>query len=54
MILDFRSDNDGGDGDWIEDDNDTLSLLVPIRSELAAGDLRALYIAWLAAPRTAS
>jgi len=49
VILDFRSDNEGGDGDWIEDDNDTLSLLVPIRSELAAGDLRALYIAWLCA-----
>jgi hypothetical protein len=47
VILDFRSDNEGGDGDRIEDDNDTLSLLVPIRSELAAGDLRALYIAWL-------
>ena len=47
VILDFRSDNEGGDGDWIEDDNDTLSMLVPIRSELAAGDLRALYIAWL-------
>lgn len=47
VILDLRSDNEGGDGDWIEDDNDTLSSLVPIRSELAAGDLRALYIAWL-------
>ncbi len=49
LILDFRSDNEGSDGDWIEDDNDRLSLLVPIRSELAAGDLRALYIAWLGA-----
>jgi hypothetical protein len=48
LILDFRSDMEGGDGDWIEDDNDTLSSLVPIRTNLAAGDLRALYIAWLA------
>jgi len=47
VILDFRSDNEGGDDDWIEDDNDTLSSLVPIRSELAGGDLRAFYIAWL-------
>lgn len=48
VILDFRSENEGGDDGWIEDDNDTLSSLVPLRAELAAGDLRALYIAWLA------
>jgi FtsZ-interacting cell division protein YlmF len=48
IILDFRSDEEGSDGGWIEDDNDTLSALVPIRADLAAGDMRALYIAWLA------
>ncbi len=48
LILDFRSDTEGGDGDWIDDDNETLSSLAPIRADLAAGDLRALYIAWLA------
>jgi hypothetical protein len=48
VILDFRSENEDGDDGWIEDDNDTLSSLIPLRVELAAGDLRALYIAWLA------
>ena len=48
IILDFQSDTEAGDGGWIDDDNDTLSSLVPIRADLAAGDLRALYIAWLA------
>ena len=32
LILDFRSDMEGGDGDGAEDDNDTPSSLVPIRT----------------------
>ena len=47
VILDFRSEVEGGDGGWIEDDNDTLSSLLPVRADLVCGDLCALYIAWL-------
>ena len=34
------------EGDWVEDDGQ-LSSLISIRSELARGDLRALYLGWL-------
>jgi len=47
VVLAFRSEDDGG-GEWIDEDQDTLATLLPIREELASGDLRALYLAWLA------
>lgn len=44
VILAFESeDDDGGD----EDGEECLASLVPLRSELSAGDLRALYLGWL-------
>jgi len=46
VVLAFRSDDEGG-GEWIDEDDDTLASLLPVRAELASGDLRALYIAWL-------
>jgi hypothetical protein len=46
VVLEFRSDDEGG-GEWIDEDNDTLASLLPVRAELASGDLRALYLAWL-------
>ncbi|MEW6745108.1 MAG: hypothetical protein AB1486_20325 [Planctomycetota bacterium] len=46
VVLAFRSDDEGGGG-WIEEDNDIMASLLPVRAELASGDLRALYIAWL-------
>lgn len=45
IILKFSSNQDGG-GDWIEGDG-LLGSLMPIRAELARGDLRALYLIWL-------
>ena len=48
VILAFHSDDEGGGG-WIDEDNGTLAALLPLRAELASGDLRALYLAWLAA-----
>lgn len=47
-ILEFSSE--GADGDWIEDEESEswLPTLLPLRAELAAGDLRSLYLAWLA------
>ena len=45
VIVSFVSDDDER-GDWLECD-DELSELIPLRAELAQGDLRALYLGWL-------
>jgi hypothetical protein len=45
VILDMTSDDESGY--WEEDLEGSLSAFVGARSELAAGDLRPLYLAWL-------
>ncbi len=45
VILDMTSEDESGY--WEEDLQGSLSALVGARSELAAGDLRPLYLAWL-------
>lgn len=45
VILDFES-QEGDEGDW-DEGSGWLSALIPLRSDLAAGDYRALYLAWL-------
>jgi len=47
VILDLISEDDSGE--WVEGAEDSLSAIVGVRSELAAGDYRALYLAWLSA-----
>lgn len=47
LILDLTSEDEGGD--WIEGAEDSLSAIIGVRAELAAGDLRTLYLAWLSA-----
>jgi hypothetical protein len=47
LILDLISEDESGD--WVESAEDSLSAIVGVRAELAAGDLRPLYLAWLAA-----
>jgi hypothetical protein len=47
VILDLTSEDEPGE--WAGDDEDSLSAIVGVRSELAAGDLRPLYLAWLSA-----
>jgi len=47
VILDLASEDEAGE--WVEDAEDSLSAIVGVRSELAAGDLRSLYLAWLSA-----
>jgi hypothetical protein len=47
LILDLTSEDESGD--WIEGAEDSLRAIVGVRAELAAGDLRPLYLAWLAA-----
>jgi len=47
VILDLTSEDEAGE--WVDDAEDSLSAIVGVRSELAAGDLRPLYLAWLSA-----
>ncbi len=51
VILDFCSDDESG-RDWDESDETRLGELISIRADLAAGDHRALYLAWLFAAQT--
>ncbi|WP_433729629.1 hypothetical protein ACQP0C_00885 [Nocardia sp. CA-129566] len=46
IILGFSSEDESGD--WVEDAQTSLSAIVGVRADLAAGDLRPLYLAWLA------
>ena len=45
VILDLTSEDEADE--WVEDTEESLSAIVGVRSELAAGDLRPLYLAWL-------
>jgi hypothetical protein len=49
IVLDFTSEDDAGEFDFDYDAEALLSAIVGVRAELAAGDLRPLYLAWLAA-----
>jgi hypothetical protein len=49
IVLDFTSEDDAGEFDFDYDAETLLSAIVGVRAELAAGDLRPLYLAWLAA-----
>jgi len=45
VILKFLSQDE--DGDWEDDGSGWLSSLIPLRADLAEGDHRLLYLAWL-------
>jgi hypothetical protein len=45
IILSFISEDENG-GDWVEGEG-LLSSLMPLRADLARGDLRCLYLGWL-------
>jgi hypothetical protein len=47
VIFDLTSEDEAGE--WVEDAEDSLAAIVGVRSELAAGDLRPLHLAWLSA-----
>jgi hypothetical protein len=46
VILDLHSEDEDGDEEWWEDEGALVSI-VPVRAELATGDTRLLYLAWL-------
>jgi hypothetical protein len=45
VIIDLTSEDD--EGDWEEDEEASLAAIVTVREEIASGDLRPLYLAWL-------
>jgi hypothetical protein len=47
LVFDIVSEDE--EGDWDEDAEDCLAAIAAVRAELAAGDLRPLYLAWLSA-----
>jgi hypothetical protein len=47
VVLDFRSEDEGGD-DYAEAGDGWLDKLIPLRSDLLTGDLRCVYLGWLA------
>ncbi len=49
IVLGFISEDEAGEFDSDDDAEALLSAIVGVRTELAAGDLRPLYLAWLAA-----
>ncbi|MEU8266365.1 hypothetical protein AB0B89_04295 [Sphaerisporangium sp. NPDC049002] len=46
-LLDLTSEDEAGE--WVGDEEESLSSIVGVRAELAEGDLRPLYLAWLSA-----
>ncbi|GAB3001913.1 hypothetical protein LWP59_34540 [Amycolatopsis acidiphila] len=48
IVLDISSEDHAGEFDFDYDPENLLSTIVGVRAELAAGDLRPLYLAWLA------
>jgi hypothetical protein len=49
IVLDFTSADDAGEFGFDHEAEALLSAIVGVRAELAAGDLRPLYVGWLAA-----
>ncbi|WP_406169269.1 hypothetical protein [Streptomyces sp. NBC_00996] len=47
LLLEMTSEDESGD--WVEGADDSLAALIGVRDELATGDLRPLYLAWLSA-----
>jgi len=47
-ILDFVSEDEGYGYDYVEEDGGWMASLLPLRDAIMQGDLRALYLGWLA------
>jgi hypothetical protein len=49
VVLRWSSEDEDGEEDWGDGEPGPLGALVGVRADLAAGDLRPLYLGWLAA-----
>jgi hypothetical protein len=49
VVLEWHSENEDAQEYWLDGGESPLAALVGVRAELAAGDLRPLYLGWLAA-----
>ncbi|WP_432956516.1 hypothetical protein [Micromonospora haikouensis] len=47
VIIDLHDEDEDGTDEWDLDGHGLLTSIIPVRSGLAAGDLRLLYLAWL-------
>jgi hypothetical protein len=50
VILSFDSEDE--DAEWLDGDDGVLASILPVRGEIASGDLRALYLAWIFAAQS--
>jgi hypothetical protein len=50
VILSFSSEHEGDE--WLEEDDGALGSILPVRAEIASGDHRALYLAWILAAQS--
>ncbi len=51
VVIEFQSEDEDGEHEWIEEE-EWMPSLIMIRGELMRGDLRALYLGWLASLRS--
>ncbi|MFJ6199308.1 hypothetical protein [Micromonospora sp. NPDC092111] len=49
IVIDLTDDDEEGEWGWDEDGEGRLASIIPARADLADGDLRLLYLAWLLA-----
>jgi hypothetical protein len=49
LVLTITSEDESGDFELVDDPETMLSAIIGVRAEMVAGDLRPLYLAWLAA-----
>ena len=47
VIIDLHREDEDGTDEWDLDGHGLLASIIPVRADLAAGDLRLLYLGWL-------
>ena len=52
LVIDFNTNDEESDQEYLSDESELLNGILPIRSELMSGDYRCLYLGWLVAAET--